>query len=436
MKLTMRIRILLLLLIVASAGAAAQRSVSMREVNEVAKPAANQMIAIVGVTLIDGRGGPPVNDAVVIVRGEKIVAAGARSVVTIPEAAALIEANGLTLLPGLIDAHFHLDGDEGLPSLYLSHGVTSTRDPGAWIEAYDGARQSGQPLPRLFLAGPHLDNAPPAYPHDAFIVRDAEETRLAVNRFVEQGASVIKVYFRLPLGLIRVAVETAHARGVPVTAHLEIVDAADAIRAGVDGIEHVTSFGTALAPLREAEKYRQAVLADNNARREGRYKVWSELDLKSPRASQLLALIAEHGTFVSPTLAVFEKQAGDKDSTETHVRAFSQMLKFVGMIKRAGGHIVVGSHSSVPHAERGWAYQRELEMLVASGLTPMEALVAGTMENARFFRIADRLGSIEAGKLADLILIDGDPLKDLAAMRRIKRVMLNGKWVEPSSEKK
>jgi imidazolonepropionase-like amidohydrolase len=435
MKPTMRIRISLLLLIVASAGAAAQRSVSMREVNEVAKPAANQTIAIVGVTLIDGRGGSPVNDAVVIVHGEKIVAAGARSAVTIPEAAALIEANGLTLLPGLIDAHFHLDGDEGLPSLYLSHGVTSVRDPGAWIEAYDGARQSGRPLPRLFLAGPHLDNAPPAYPHDAFIVRDADETRLAVNRFVEQGASVIKVYFRLPLGLIHVAVETAHARGVPVTAHLEIVDAADAIRAGVDGIEHITSFGTALAPLREAEKYRQAVLADNNARREGRYKMWSELDLNSSRASQLLELIAQHGTFVSPTLAVFEKQTGDKEATETHVRGFSQMLKFVGMVKRAGGRVVVGSHSSVPHAERGWAYQRELEMLVAGGLTPMEALVAGTMENAHFFRIADRLGSIEAGKLADLILIEGDPLKDMAAMRRIKRVMLNGKWVEPSSEK-
>jgi imidazolonepropionase-like amidohydrolase len=163
--------------------------------------------------------------------------------------------------------------------------------------------------------------------------------------------------------------------------------------------------------------------------------MWSELDLNSSRASQLLELIAQHGTFVSPTLAVFEKQTGDKEATETHVRGFSQMLKFVGMVKRAGGRVVVGSHSSVPHAERGWAYQRELEMLVAGGLTPMEALVAGTMENAHFFRIADRLGSIEAGKLADLILIEGDPLKDMAAMRRIKRVMLNGKWVEPSSEK-
>ncbi len=432
MKPKMRIHILLLSLIVVSASLAAQPRVSMREVNEVAKPAANQTIAIVGSTLIDGRGDSPVKDAVVIVRGEKIVAVGARGAVTIPKAAAIIEASGLTLLPGLIDAHFHLDGDEGLPSLFLSQGVTSVRDPGAWIEAYDGVRQSGQPLPRLFLAGPHLDDAPPAYPHDAFIVRDAEETRLAVNRFVEQGASVIKVYFRLPLGLIRVAVETAHARGVPVTAHLEIVDAADAIRAGVDGIEHVTSFGPALVLPREAEKYRQAMIADNNARREGRYKVWSELDLNAPRVHPLLALIAQRGTFVSPTLAVFEKQAGDMKASETQVRAFGQMLKFVGMVKRAGGRVVVGSHSSVPYAERGWAYQRELELLVASGLSPMEALVAGTMENARFFRIADRLGSIEAGKLADLILIDGDPLKDLAAMRRIKRVMLNGKWVEPS----
>jgi imidazolonepropionase-like amidohydrolase len=435
MKQTMRIRILLLLLIVASARADAQRSGSMREVNERANPTANQTIVIAGATLIDGRGGSPVNDAVVIVRDEKIVAAGARAAVTIPKGAAIIEAKGLTLLPGLIDAHFHLDGDVGLPSLYLSHGVTSTRDPGAWIEAYDGVRQSGQPLPRLFLAGPHLDNAPPAYPHDAFIVRDAEETRLAVNRFVDQGASVIKVYFRLPLGLIRVAVETAHARGIPVTAHLEIVDAADAIRAGVDGVEHITSFGTALSPPREAEKYRQAMLADNNARREGRYKLWSEIDLNAPRVQPLLQLIAQRGTFVSPTLAVFEKRAGDKEATETHVRGFSRMVKFAGMVKRAGGHIVVGSHSSVSHAERGWAYQRELELLVAAGLSPMEALVAGTMENARYFRIADRLGSVEAGKLADLILIDGDPLKDMAAVRRVKRVMLNGKWVEPGSDK-
>jgi imidazolonepropionase-like amidohydrolase len=106
------------------------------------------------------------------------------------------------------------------------------------------------------------------------------------------------------------------------------------------------------------------------------------------------------------------------------------MEAFVGRAKKAGARIVVGSHSDVPHAERGWAYQRELELLVESGLTPMDAIVAGTIQNARFFRIEDRLGSIEAGKLADLVLVEGDPLQNISAMRNIKRVMLNGKWIE------
>ncbi|MCI0337763.1 MAG: amidohydrolase family protein [Acidobacteria bacterium] len=409
---------------------------SLREVNEVARPQRKKVVAITGATMIDGRGGAPVIDSVVLVRGEHIIAAGSRASVRVPNGDEVVDARGMTILPGLIDAHFHLDSDDVLPSLFLRHGVTSVRDPGAWIEAYDGVRKAGAPIPRLFLAGPHLDWPPPAYPKDSLIVRDEHETRLGVTRSIDQGASVIKVYFRLPLGLIKTVTETAHARGVPVTAHLEIVDAADAIRAGVDGIEHITSFGTALLPRRDAEKYRQSVLADNNARREGRYKVWSEIDLKSPLVRPLLDLIAKQGTFLSPTLAVFERRIGDKDSTEMHVRAFQQMLAFVGMAKRAGGRIVVGSHSSVPHAERGWAYQREMELLVDSGLTPMEAIVAGTMENARFFRIADRLGSIEAGKLADLVLIEGDPLRDLTAMRRVKRVMINGGWLEAGTEGK
>jgi imidazolonepropionase-like amidohydrolase len=316
-----------------------------------------------------------------------------------------------------------------LPALYLTHGITSVRDPGQWTEAYDTVLASGAAVPRLFLCGPHLDSPPPAYPADSFIVRDAEETRRAVNRFADAGASAIKVYFRLPLALITVATETAHARGLPVTSHLEIVDAADAIRAGVDGVEHATSFGTALLPLRDAEKYRQAVLADNNARAEGRYRTWNTIDLDTPRARALFQLIVERGTVLSPTLAVFERQPGDKDTTEVHVQAFRRMEAFVGRAHRAGAHVVVGSHSDVPHAQRGWAYQRELELLVESGLTPMQALVAGTMENARFFRVTDRLGQIAAGMLADLVLVAGDPLRNISDMRRVTRVMLNGKWV-------
>jgi len=408
---------------------------SLREVNQVAQPPAASTIAIVGATLIDGRGGPPIPDSVVVVRGDRIVEVG-KGTAAIPPWAEMVDAKGLTLLPGLIDSHFHIDGDDSLPALYLAHGVTSLRDPGQWIEAYEAARKAPAPVPRLFLCGPHLDSPPPAYPADSFIVRDADETRLAVNRFINDGASAIKVYYRLPLALIKVAIDTAHARGVPVMGHLEIVDARDAINVGIDGIEHATSFGTALLPLRDAEKYRQAVLADNNARREGRYQVWNSVDLNTPQARALFKLIVDRGVFVSPTLAVFERQTGDKETTAVQVHAFKQMEAFVGLVKKAGGKVVVGSHSDVPHAKRGWAYQRELELLVESGLTPMEAIVAGTSENARYFHIDDRLGSVEPGKLADLILVQGDPLKEISNMRRIQRVMLNGIWqkVEPEGK--
>ena len=429
----MKISNSLLVLIAVCAVVVAQPS--LREVNPVAAPVQSSVIAIVGANLIDGRGGPIVTDSAVVIKGDRIVAVGKQGSVKVPDGAEVIDAKGLTLLPGLIDAHFHIDGDDPLPALFLSHGVTSLRDPGQWIEAYHNARKASAPIPRLFLCGPHLDSPPPAYPADSFIVRDAEETRLAVNRFVDDGASGIKVYFRLPLALVKVAIETAHARGVPVMGHLEIVDARDAIRAGIDGIEHATSFGTALLPLREAEKYRQAILADNNARREGRYKVWNAINLDTPQARNLFKLIAERGVVLSPTLAVFERRRGDKDTSEFHELGFKKMEAFVGLASKAGAKIVVGSHSDVPHAKRGWAYQRELELLVETGLTPMQAIVAGTMENARYFHIADRLGSVEAGKLADLVIVEGDPSKNISDMRRIKRVMLNGIWQRAETDR-
>ena len=416
------------------ANAQPKQSGAVREVNQLKEPSATSTIALVGATLIDGRGGPVVPDSVVVIRGDRIAAVGTRPSVKIPEGAEIVDVKGLTLLPGLIDSHFHIDGDDSLPALFLSHGVTSIRDPGQWIEAYDVARRASAPVPRLFLCGPHLDSPPLAYPTDSYIVRDADETRQAVNRFNDDGASAIKVYFRLPLALVKVAIDTAHARGIPVMGHLEIVDARDAINAGIDGIEHATSFGTALLPLREAEHYRQAILADNNARREGRYKVWNSVNLNTPQARALFNLIVTRGVFVSPTLAVFERRSGDKDTSAVHVQAFKQMETFVGLVKKAGGKIVVGSHSDVPHAKRGWAYQRELELLVESGLTPMEAIIAGTMENARYFRIDDRLGSVEVGKLADLILVEGNPLENISNMRRIKRVMMNGLWQRAESE--
>jgi imidazolonepropionase-like amidohydrolase len=242
---------------------------------------------------------------------------------------------------------------------------------------------------------------------------------------------VIKAYFRLPVELIQVACETAHARGVPVTAHLELVDADAAILAGLDGIEHVTSFGTCLAEPADAEKFRSAVAADNEARRKARYELWSKLDLDhSSRLKPVLDLIVRKKLFLSATLAVFEKRSGDKGVSEMEARGYANMLKFMGLCHKAGAVIVVGSHSEVPKAERGWAYQRELELLAECGLTPAEVISAATLNNARYFRADQRLGSIHSGKAADLVLLKSDPTKNIAATRDLARVMFNGEWVK------
>jgi len=144
----------------------------------------------------------------------------------------------------------------------------------------------------------------------------------------------------------------------------------------------------------------------------------------------LLLFLKQQGTVVSPTLGAFEYRFGEGKTDSIKVRAFENMLTFVGKAKKAGVPIVVGSHSSVPYAERGWAYQREMELLSESGLTNMEIITAATMENARFFRIEDRLGSVEEGKQADLIPLAGDPSNNLDAFYNISKVMLNGVWVD------
>ena len=424
------------LLLLAANGFAAWTGVpgSLKEINPPPWADSPHIIAIVGATLVDGRSGPPVSNSVVLIRSGGIEKVGPRSSVTVPPNAEVINGTGLTLVPGLMDSHFHIERDYELPRLFLAHGITSVRDPGQWLEIYEPIKSSELPQPRCFVAGPHLDFPPHAHPKDAFGVTTARETRAAVNRFVDEGASHIKVYYRLPLELIRVACRAAHERDVPVTAHLELVDADEAIRAGLDGIEHVTSFGTALAEKSDAEKFRAAVRSDNEARRKARYELWGKLDLaRSPRVQPLIDLIVKEKIFLSPTLAVFERRAGDKGVTEVEARGYANMLQFVRLCHRAGATMVVGSHSSVPKAERGWAYQREMELLVECGLTPREVITAATLNNARFFHADARLGSIEAGKLADLVLIEGNPLADITQMRRVKQVMFNGRLQSSSS---
>jgi imidazolonepropionase-like amidohydrolase len=401
----------------------------IKAVNSTEIPVGQNIVAITDVTIIDGNGGSAVANGCVIVRAGRIESVGRMASVKIPENAEIIDGKGMSVLPGFIDSHFHLDRVKDLPALFLQNGVTSLRDPGAWIGAYSDERKSGRQMPRLFLTGPHLDGPPPAYPHDAFVVRDENEAIRQVNDAADQGATAIKVYFRLGPGMINAISDAAHKRGLPVTGHLEITEAMQAVEAGLDGIEHITSFGLSLTPGREAEKYRQGMLANNDFRKQGRYDMWATLDINGRKADSLAQFLVAKGTFVSPTLGAFEYQAGAATSDKTKLQGFNAMKGLTARFKNAGVKLVLGSHSMIPYAEKGWAYHREMELWVESGISPGEVIVAATMENARFFRIEDQLGSIERGKLADLVLVRGNPLEDIKAVRNIVKVMINGNWV-------
>ena len=385
--------------------------------------------AIINVTIINGLGGEPLTEGCVLIKDGKIQEVGKMSDVSIPAAAEITDASGMYLLPGFIDSHFHLDRTKGLPAKFLQHGVTSIRDPGAWIESYDEERKSGKKIPRLFLTGPHFDMPPPAYPYDAYIVRDNYEAIKQVNALADQGATALKIYFRVPPGMIQAICSTAHQRGIPVTAHLEITEAMIAIEAGLDGVEHITSFGLSLLPKREGEKYRQGMLADNNFRKPGRYNMWKDININSAAADSLSRYLVRKGTFVSPTLGPFEYQAGNGPVDSAKLSGFNNMKAMTAKFNKAGVRLVLGSHSMIPYAEEGWAYQREMELWVESGIPNTRVIMGATIENARYFRIDDRLGSIEKGKIADIVLIKGNPLVDIKAMRDIEKVMLNGVWV-------
>lgn len=406
------------------------RAADLTEINSPREISVDRVLALVGARLIDGNGGEPLNEATIIVRGSRIDAVGPAASIEVPDDAELVDLSGMMIVPGFVDCHFHSINDLGPPQTFLGNGVTTFRDPGHPFRFYQAVQQTSKPMPRVFLCGAHLDAYPPIWPQQARIVGSKQETRQAVEDHVDRGATAIKIYFRVPLELIQTACETAGQRGVPITAHLELVKASDAIKAGLNGVEHVTSFGTSLASDDVADRFVEVVEAMPSAREEWRYRLWAGLDLdKSKRLDPLLRQIVDNKIVLSPTLAVFERRAGMKDVTEIEILGFQNMLEFIRRCHRAGATIVAGSHTWVPGTEFGFAFQRELELLVECGLSPLEVITAGTRNGARFLKSENRLGTVERGKMADLVIVEGHPDQDITKLRSVHRVMLNGRWI-------
>jgi imidazolonepropionase-like amidohydrolase len=400
--------------------------------------AATAVLVLDHVRVIDGTGAPPRDDMRVVVRGDRIESVGPVTA-GVPAGATRLDLAGRVVMPGLIDLHFHIEKDPKLAVRQLANGVTSFRDPGQWIDQFDPLkdimRQEHLPGPRMSLAGPHIDGEHPAYPADAYVARDPEEARLAAEHNVADGATALKIYFRLPLASAIAVVRVCQAHGIPCTAHLEILDARDLLLAGLDGIEHITSFGTSVVPWRRAEQYRQAVLLNNDARRDGRYAMFADANLAGPEARRLYEVLERTHPFVNATLAVFEVRAGAKREDAAQDPAID--LKGYGVMKqltleafRHGARLTLGGHSTVPFAGRGEAPWRELELLVDAGLTPIQALTAATATSAASLHRSQDLGTIEAGKLADLIVLRQDPSRDIHAIRSVERVLANGAWVD------
>ena len=397
------------------------------------------------VRIIDGSGAPPTDAGRIVITGGRVAAVGPRSDVAMPQNAETIDLTGRTIIPGLIDLHFHIENDPKLALRQLSHGVTSFRDPGQWEEKFAELRRmiaaDGLPGPRIFTAGPHIDGEGPAYPADAVVARDPEEARRFAERNIQQGASALKIYFRLPLASAKAVITVCEARRVPCTAHVEILDARELLAAGLNGLEHITSFGVSLLPRVEAEAYRQAVLKDNDARRDGRYRIFARADLDGPEARSLYDVLRARTPWLDPTLAVFERRAdrpprgvkpvrSKMEQAREMVAGFEKMKQLTVRAAREGARLVMGGHSTVPFAERGEAPWRELELLVESGLSPLEAIRAATSTGAAFLYRGDELGALRPGLEADLVVLRNDPTLNISNIRTVERVMIAGRWID------
>ena len=414
------------------------------------------MTALTGATVIDVMSGRSQPDAVVLLRDGHVVTVGSADEVVVPRGADVTVLRGRWIIPGLIDAHAHLQ-PWGL-AMALRYGITSVRDLHDGVSLADTLRAVAgrQPSPRLFLAVAMLDGSPTTYP-DAIAVDSPDSADAVVGRLVDHGAAWVKVYTRITPDILAAVIGAARLRHLPVAAHLGLTDAMTAARLGVTSIEH-------LSGVPEAAGDSVALFAAHAA---GFFAGWTAFE-KSWSGLDTLALaavardLAAQQVFLVPTLVLHETFAHLDDTTVLHAPDLALVPDSArrdwdvpGMIRRAGwkaadfsafraarpmqdffvrtflasgGRVAAGTDASNQLLVPGAAVHTEMELLVRAGLTPLDALRSATYWSADMLR-ADSLGRLRPGTTADLVVLGADPLADIRNTRRIERVMLGGKWV-------
>jgi imidazolonepropionase-like amidohydrolase len=423
-----------------------------------------QEIAIVGGTLIDGNGGAPLQNAVVLIKGNRIVRVGSKGKVKYAKSVKTIDATGKYVLPGLIDMHVHYF--DWMGELFLAHGVTTVKDLGndvEWMSTISSEVEQGKMRgPRIFYVGNGLDSPPPARVHYVGLESPAMAKR-AVDLLHSRGVSAIKGREKLTPELLQAITGEAHKFGLPVTAHVRSIDAREAALAGVDGLEHATGITQAIAnypkqaPPGQPEV--QLFISD--------LKAFSLID--PAKGEELMKFLASKHVALIPTMANWWRMASDRredfaredaeyaknpllayvpddihkiwatsflynlKSADDLVQMQSGYKKLQALLMQhyqAGGKVLAGSDTflSVP----GLSLQRELLFLVDAGFTPMQAIVMATRDNAQFLGKGKELGTVAAGKLADIIVVSANPLEDIRNTQRIVIVIKDGQVVDTS----
>ena len=422
--------------------------------------------------LIDGTGRPPIDNAVIIIQSSRIQAVGRSGDVAIPAGAEVIDVKGRTILPGFIDGHGHLEDFHG--ELYLHLGITTCANielyqDGPWTRAQKQGTALGKIRgPRIWMSGRAIGGVSTG--HDAFgsrtardniIVTTHEEVRKAVQRKKDLGCEILKVNEFLSMDLVKVACEEAHRLDMPVAAHSwDVVGSANA---GVDAVEHIWSVGYSSIPYAPARRKlaedRLGGVIDQELA--GAYYQTENYDsvIGAMIENQVAwtPTIAKWLRPLSPSAARFRERENQilndpNADLPAAVRAvtdnsYDKLLKrytpaqleqakvgyekaneFIRRFVQAGGMLKEGSDP--PRGMAALLMHQALAMDVEAGVPPMKAIQAATLNVAKTFKKDKDYGSVEPGKVADLSIVEGDPLEDIWMTQNVKMVITDGKIID------
>ena len=407
-------------------------------------------ITILGAKLIDGSGGPPIDDSVVVIRGTRVQAAGPRSHTPVPKGGEIIDGTGKVIIPGLIDLHCHYFGGraevERALRTQLYFGVTTARsigaDPLETLAVFADGRAGKIPAPRLYTAGLGFTH-PQGHPVDLIVNRPAteDEARKMVRELAAQRVDFVKMWVesinqtvpKISAEIQTAVVQEAAKHDIPSVAHISDEEDVHQLAAlGVTDFLHTVRDREAVDDsfVQMCKSKGLTFTPTLSVAQSGWYFAENPEALNDPELRQAFSPEVLDGL----TQAEAREQILANPQLAQSKKEYATAERFVKQMQQAGVKIGAGSDSGAGNVATGWGTHREMELLVAAGLSPMDAIVAATSAAAQ---IAERrkshesgFGQLAAGQAADLLLLEADPLADIKNTRKIDRVMQAGKWVE------